>query len=343
MHLLILGAGASVDYNYPTGNQMLTNIRSVLTHPNRNTITVKQKIHPPGRTTEKIPIINYLNPIFQDYRITNSEIKKFTQLITSSKADSIDIILARENNSQFDNIGKTLIAFEIMRHESNAHKGWYDSLLSSLTGVVPLWKMQDFQIITFNYDRSLECTIFEHLLNYYLIQSDDKMTALSMASHEFSRLKIKHMYGAIDSTLNQFKGKVSMLDKFYKPYGDFSQSLSTEYDEAIKLLTHAAASIQTIYQAQHSEKDQAEILQMIESSTEIHFIGFGFHELNIKSINNLNLVNRIDALRLRQNQLFACNHGLSIRQMKTINNTISTVNFSDPNMDSKTYFIQYLK
>src|ERR1041384_2040838 len=110
--VLILGAGASADYGYPLGRELMLNICDSL----------KKGFSPLYK--------NLVNCSFH-----SSDIERFATDLRECNLQSIDAFL--ENRSEFEKIGKAAIAGTLIPHEDVlrlSRTGWYEYLHSLLIG-----------------------------------------------------------------------------------------------------------------------------------------------------------------------------------------------------------------
>lgn len=142
--VLVLGAGASQPYGYPTGKQLRSNIISncsVLTNP--------------GALGKQLANMGY----------SNDQIWNFCREFHRTTNKSIDAFL--ERRPEFMELGKVAIAQELIRCESeytlfNPNE-WYSHLLNKLEIDSEDFVPNMLSVVSFNYDRSLECCLFNRL------------------------------------------------------------------------------------------------------------------------------------------------------------------------------------
>ena len=132
---LVLGAGASEPYGFPTGR------------------TLRE-----GLCSQFQPDYGPVPNLLYDSRVSWSDLQRFAQFLNRSQFYSIDAFLA--HRPEFSEVGKRAIAWRLISHEhpmallkSDDH--WYQYLWNSIN---ESWEEfgKNLQIITFNYDRSLE-------------------------------------------------------------------------------------------------------------------------------------------------------------------------------------------
>jgi len=174
--VLVLGAGASADYGFPTGTELLRKICA----------TTK-----PG---------NYLfNFLFDEMSFPEPDIRDFATALEKSQAPSVDVFL--EYRPQFEKIGKVAIASTLIPYETNERfvssdnngEGWY-SYLFKLMIQGGRFENNSLSVITFNYDRSLEAFFLFALCNLYGIKEPE-------AEQYLSYIPIVHLHGSLGDKL----------------------------------------------------------------------------------------------------------------------------------------------
>lgn len=241
--LLIVGAGASVPYGYPTGVQL------------RNELCNPANLKDLAEFVDK------------------SLIEKFCEEFSSAQRYSIDsflshradeyILLDNENQSRFTfgKLGKLAIASQLLKREnpfnlenpidSNDH--WLMYLWSCLTpNDLPKseFKNNNIKIITFNYDRVIEQYFQTVLMKYYGVGLDE---AIELRK----QIEIIHVYGVLQNLEDRPYGKIDAFSK------------AAEY---IKVIPEAR---------KEDDKEFARAKEIISWAKKICFIGFGFDDLNV--------------------------------------------------------------
>lgn len=170
--VLVLGAGASVDYGFPTGRELLLEICTDGRRGKLRTFLHKQ--------------MGY----------SEAEIDEFTTALMLSGAPSVDLFL--EHRREFEQIGKAAIAAALIPLEESANlfpapnRRWYETLFGLMAEDGPF---QDnlLSILTFNYDRSLEAYLFKALTNLYRMEENNAETIISR--------HVIHLHGSLGETL----------------------------------------------------------------------------------------------------------------------------------------------
>jgi hypothetical protein len=144
--LLILGAGASAPYGYPTGKQL----RDIILNNTLNSSVMR---------------------FYAFCGFDQSLVKQFIQSLRKSASPSIDYFL--EKRKEFIEIGKFAITKALIQYENpdglHIVDNWYQYLFNKLTENTTFdqFDKNNLKIITFNYDRSLEFFLVDTLQNLY--------------------------------------------------------------------------------------------------------------------------------------------------------------------------------
>ncbi len=190
--------------------------------------------------------------------------------------------------------------------------GWYQYLWHRMTeGCKTLNDLikNKITIITFNYDRSLEHYLMEAIKSFFNAEEAD-------AAEVFKAIKIKHVYGKLgkfywevnylEDSSSKGPDEIMMETAVYTPweincffrlmgsvgeYGmarsDFDSgrtALSQSTREAlVKKFNRVAQEIRTFYEAINEDRKKEYVADIYEAQ-KIYFLGFGYHELNMKAL-----------------------------------------------------------
>ena len=170
--VLILGAGASVDYGFPSGRDLLHRVGSRLTSTGGS-----------------------LFQLMQQLGFTVTDISAFTTQLIESGRPSIDAFV--EHRAEFIPIGKVAIAAGLIPYEKPRElrpkpKGrrWYEYLWQRMSDGCDDLRSNKVAIITFNYDRSLERFLLTSLEASYGLNTPEAVRVLSS-------IPIIHVYGTL--------------------------------------------------------------------------------------------------------------------------------------------------
>ena len=189
----ILGAGASVPYGFPTGlkltEEIFNNLREI------------------KNSKDKVQSTQLAKLVYSSF--TYNDIVDFYRLFLGAGAESIDSFL--EQRTEFIQLGKILIAYNILEHEnqildstSNFLPGfenkdhWYRYLWQFLKAEATLdtFKGNRLIIVTFNYDRSFEYYFQLVISNLFRIPLEAAFEMLQES------IKIIHLHGSVGNLYN---------------------------------------------------------------------------------------------------------------------------------------------
>jgi hypothetical protein len=195
----ILGAGASMPYGYPSGDQLVQQIVGLTNLDAQNSLAVDP----------------------QHCRTFQTELKR-SHL-------SIDAFL--NNRSEFLEVGKRAIAHCLCYWESsdplNYERDWYTLLAKRIAPTFDDVFDNKLTIITFNYDRSLEQFLFNWFRSSFGV--NDNQAAEAVASISF-----EHIYGRLSRLPWQSKRDRDPPDE--REYGDCDKHKVRQAAEGIKLI-----------------------------------------------------------------------------------------------------------
>lgn len=253
--LLILGAGASVPYGYPTGQEL----REELCNLNM------------------LKDLYILNPEYSNRIIVHERgVELFCQAFKASQIFSIDAFLAKRGNEDigkqpsgihntfgsYETCGKSAIACRLIERETHTphlpeptDDHWLQYLWN-LMNDAPASKFKDNQlkIISFNYDRVIEQYFQTVIKNLYGVNNDE-------ATDLRKSIEIIHVYG-------------NLQDLEDRPYGEKPNDFSKVAD-CIKVIPEAREADDQLF-----EKAK----EMIGWANKICFIGFGFDSTNVRRL-----------------------------------------------------------
>lgn len=242
--VLILGAGASIDYGFPLGRILITNLCGSL-------------------KSERDPYVKFLVSCGFDFGL----ITAFRESLEFSGQPSIDAFL--ENRVEFLDVGKAAIACDLIPAESEARFGrdaknyrWYEYLFARMNATPEQFPKNKLGVITFNYDRSLEHFLFLSLKHSYQLTDNDSADLLRY-------IPVIHVYGKL--------GDLPYLNTngTGRPYDP------TLNAQTIK---QCVQSMKIMYEKADKEPDKREIIELLTNAEAICFLGFGYHPANIDKL-----------------------------------------------------------
>lgn len=157
--VLILGAGASMDFQYPSGRQLMERVIEITNSP----------------TTDAFRCLVKMG-------YTRKDIEEFGIELQYSGRTSVDVFL--EYRQQFIEIGKSVMALELIRLENvntlfRTSDNWYEYLFNRMDAPFSEFGNNKISFITFNYDRSLETYLHKTLMSAYGVTSGDAAEMIS--------------------------------------------------------------------------------------------------------------------------------------------------------------------
>lgn len=298
--LLVLGAGASRDLGFPLGLDLLKQILHK-TCPQKKSGTdhyladlvnkfvleqggtlgkehTKKLDHCFGDSASREKNLLALREVLFDTFENDDWFQTNRQKIASG-AMSIDHYLNEQLNkgSRFQAIAKYCIAYLLLGYEAAAIRSeaftqqgeWYSNLWSKYLSKDWEKSQKQLKILTFNYERS-----FEHSL--FLALSDSgikKKRREEFQGQNFIQSNIKHIYGSLGA---YFPSTSYEIDNRNIWFGSGNENVTK--------LIHASQQIDLMFNERKGEEVDPISAQWVEEADEIFFIGFGFDEANCKKI-----------------------------------------------------------
>lgn len=236
---LILGAGLGKEYGFPTGPEL----RQMIIH--------------------KLPDHEY----------------KLKHIFQWSTADTVDEIAAKHpNHAHTIRSLVTKILFEgenLSKLQQNEKPNTYKLMLRQIA--LSLASNNEVEILTFNYDRSLQCLLYE------VNKTEPK--------NQIPRTTIKTVYGRLSPLFHEDASKAR--ERHYHDYGSASKSTvynpnksttaQVESDQQIQQnlrMLEQTSSIRFI--EEEDLKTDHDISKILNTSDQIYFLGIGYHDPNMK-------------------------------------------------------------
>jgi hypothetical protein len=251
--LLVLGAGASIRYGFPSG------------------LGLRDKLWALRNITEGTPRFS----LFTSNGFTYKAVNEFAERFQASGIDSIDSFVDRQ--SEYEAIAKLAIAYEICASEhpatlrqGNGTDDWYGYLWNRMAAGArtpdDLLKNQ-VHIVTFNYDRSLKAFLLAAIQNTFPNVNN------KAAFDVLTKLPICHMYGSV--------GAVAPIpgESFF-PYAHAQAN-----PEDLRPFPAAAGTIHLMPGVRDDAPSFQTAQRWFRLSDRVCFLGFGFDELNCIRLN----------------------------------------------------------
>lgn len=244
--VLVLGAGASAPYSFPTGRELVFRVLEEL------------EAGVCGRKTGD----------FRCYRVlrgcdfSEKHIEEFWTALRGAMQPSVDAFL--EHRPEFVDIGKAAIAACLIPHEdpdallprADGRDRWYEYLFNRMAGTREEFEHNRLSVITFNYDRSLEAFLYIAVQNSYGIDADDAVALLRTVT-------IVHPYGQM---------------------GEFPEG--RPYSPALSAATvrAAAAGIKVVGEGAKDPLEFKPAQALLADADVVVFLGFGYHPANVERL-----------------------------------------------------------
>ena len=185
--VLVLGAGASQPYGFPTGRELLKQVC------NLDIAKMPEAVRPDAH-----------------------EMKQFQTELQSSARNSVDAFL--EHRDEYEDLGKKAMAHCLLSSESRAQlhnldddswASWYRYLFGSMDTKFERFHENKVRVVTFNYDRSLEQFLCTSLCNAYGKSKHE-------AAQQLEQIEIVHVHGQLGQLPWRSGSDVDVVD-FGKP------------------------------------------------------------------------------------------------------------------------------
>jgi len=239
--VLVLGAGASCPYGFPTAKQLKNRICEVFA----------------SRTTAIRLLGDTVAPA--------EKFLEFREAFWKSGTASVDAFL--EGRPEFLDVGKFAIAYCLIPLESETNLftppgdsgDWYGYLLERLNPSFDEFEHNKLSIVTFNYDRSLEHYLFTSLLNWHGKSVDDCI-------EKFAKLPIIHVYGQL--------GKIPYPQRGCRQYLPLGEDVEKEPGAVV-------GASQGITLLHEKESELREVHNLLTAAERVCFLGFSYNPLNL--------------------------------------------------------------
>lgn len=256
----VLGAGASMGYGFPSGAGLKDSAIETLSNKNNEEYKIVLKA---GKEL--------------DYQ--KEDITAFIKGLKAATRDrSIDEYIESQHKNpnirKLSQVAKCIIAIQIIKGEQDealtTDRSWYDSLFDKMyRGNNSFVRFFDNKtsFITFNYDRSLERYLLLETMRVFGEEENECRERLKDA------YKVIHVHGSL--------GDLWESEEYNNEYRPYSNSWQDPKDVAkaaqrIRLITD------DIEPAADSQFQEAR--RLIEEADTVHFIGFGFHQNNMRRL-----------------------------------------------------------
>ena len=240
---LILGAGASKPYGFPTGRELLFDI-----------------------IDDNLPRINTkISSTIRNLGFKEDEIADFAKELKDSPFQSVDTFVI--NRPEYQEIGKAAIAAALIPREDRARMRalrnredgphWYEYLFNQIGTRKEEFQDNALLIVTFNYDRSLEEYFHLSLMHGFGLSEIE-------AAEYLAKIPIVHVYGQL--------GKYIYLDskgRYYTPQAKLGE------------LRELLSEMKILPESEHKSSEFSRASKFIHNADIVCFIGFGYDDTNL--------------------------------------------------------------
>jgi len=242
--VLILGAGASIPFGFPSGRQLMNEIL--------------KELNPSS--------ISSLTRALLKFDMKLEHIDRFSRSLSRSGKSSVDAFLA--HREEFMRIGKIAITLKLSQYEDEKKlfetddkwNNWYEYLWNRLDAPFEDFDKHKLSIITFNYDRSFEHYMITTMRNLY-DKNENECEA------KLNKIPIIHVHGKLGSLWRQEKN-----GRIYEPGINYDHVESIS--EQIKVISEKIDTSEEFDRAQ----------EIISAASKIYFLGFGYDNRNLQRL-----------------------------------------------------------
>ncbi|MGE3979940.1 MAG: hypothetical protein AB7F70_00785 [Candidatus Omnitrophota bacterium] len=302
----VLGAGASCDFGYPTGLELIRNIS-------------KSLLKPSEKLLQELDLLESVAEMLEAAWSTNLKLSNYCQMLGNriyfSGVTSIDrFISINQDNNVYQDICKYMIVRELLSAErrslnpcakeegnlSNECFRWRQNWLrvffgcffvkNTIDDLLKYLECNKVCFISFNYDRLMEYFLVQAIINLYGLEIEGKPEDLKKLNTVMNAVKILHVYG-------KFDGKNIDIKKLLRDYGALGGDISS-----------LSKNIQTI---RFDQTLPDEYSLVIEKSKKVYFLGFGFDDMNVNILTK--------NIGFPTNKFRSTNYGLSDQVINKIN------------------------
>ncbi|MBN2129634.1 MAG: hypothetical protein JW741_09060 [Sedimentisphaerales bacterium] len=286
--VLVLGAGASAPYDFPSGEELVSGIVDGL----RNRSGLFERVRCCHR----------------------GQWEDFAERLVLSGTTSVDAFLEKKENEDLLRLGKDSIAAALLPMENKRKPfeaqgaNWYRQLFALLTEGCSFddFANNNLSVVTFNYDRSLEYYLMTALQHLYRARSKDE------CYEKLRGIKIIHVHGKLGYLpWEEVDERLQQALREPIPYGGEEHFNTQEERVAAEMsrLTAAAGNIQIISENIDQTDRLKEATALLRESSRVFLLGFGFHPTNLRRL-------RLDTLT--RHQLKCTTHKLAADRYKLL-------------------------
>jgi len=243
--VLVLGAGASMPYGFPSGEGLRDKVLS---------------------TIPELPERHVVRKAYNESFAV--QFHQFQDALRNSAQASVDAFL--EHRRDWLEIGKLAIAYSLIQCELSTELfeqpggHWYEVLLNKMDAPFEDFGKNQVWIITFNYDRSLEQFFFTALKHRYNRRDDE-------VAPKVQAIPLVHVHGQL-APLEWQVDRKTLGSRPYEP--EITQNSVHLAQEGIKI----------IFEATDTSDEMKNAHDYLRKAQVIHFLGFGYHDTNLRRL-----------------------------------------------------------
>jgi hypothetical protein len=262
---LVLGAGASFDFGFPLGKDLVDKVISFCAEVTNG--RVPYITDDDGAFVRLRKALTFYDPMSIDAFLYHYRADK--KLIVAAKKSIMSVILTDSKEHKF--------------YRGSGNENWMRLLWSGLLSDRSAEELANddfdlnFNVITFNYDASLEHFLYSRITSELSHFSESEQSKIL----DKLRGRIQHVYGCV-------------MD--YEWTGGEDDNSLFEFTDKHDLMQHAHLNYNRIHLINEREEiDNSNIVGALSGSQQVIFLGFGFDDTNIGN-RVLNLVHSVPAI-----------------------------------------------
>lgn len=261
--VFVLGAGASVPYDYPTGAGLIEKVISVVGNEEVYK-AYHQCLTPEKRFSSALALSDFA--------------EEFQRLLRDAKPASIDYFL--KLRKEYMLLGKVAIAYVLRDcatgpkppQQTTVSSDWYSYLRNKMfEDTFAETCNNQISFITFNYDTSLE-EYFYKQLEYYYPKCNREVF--------FKHIKIEHIHGKI----HRMPWEIGELPDITKVQSIQKDSYNRVFGFDAEITKSMAAGIRLYHEGEEDDILKT-ISQKMSEADKVFYLGFGFHKDNVAKLN----------------------------------------------------------
>lgn len=299
---LILGAGASMAYGFPSGKTL-----KAMIWKNLNPSDLPPHFFEAANIDTSDELVKHALSMESTKDKYLKLVQNFRDLLSLSPDETIDYFLEHVQSDDYRNMGRLAIAYTLLCRErkrslfedwmhyfsfEKSHQQesfienryfrpddghWYQYLFNLMCRECPsidCFTENNISVITFNYDRSFEYYFLNALMSKYKVE-------VERASEAMNQFKVVHVYGKLGELREMISDRCGDKQAEAVPYG----AVTNDPSESAKYLKNAAEGITLIWDDPNENKNIQEAQKLIyRKDNVLLFFGFGYDHTNLLRI-----------------------------------------------------------